>query len=124
MLAERNITFAVSRADRPFREWLERYDLMELTDPGRFYPTNRHAAAAFRAEGAGASSAEYGQDEVCGRVRGRETRPVPFAGRFLLSIARREEGADVNAADEVPPCGCAVGGLCAIGTPYIDKEHS
>ena len=48
MLAERDITFAVSRADRPFRTWLEKYDLMELIDPGRFYPTNRHAAAAFR----------------------------------------------------------------------------
>ena len=48
MLAEKGITFAVSRADRPFRSWLEKYELMELVDPGRFYPTNRHAAAAFR----------------------------------------------------------------------------
>jgi SulP family sulfate permease len=52
LLARRNVTFAVSRADRAFRSWLEKYDLMELIDPGRFYPTNRHAAAAFREEAA------------------------------------------------------------------------
>ena len=48
LLKKRNITFAVSRADRAFRSWLERYDLMELIGPDRFYPTNRHAAQAFR----------------------------------------------------------------------------
>ena len=48
LLAERDITFAVSRADQSFRSWLEKYDLMELIDENRFYPTNRHAAAAFR----------------------------------------------------------------------------
>jgi MFS superfamily sulfate permease-like transporter len=48
LLADRDVTFAVSRADRAFRSWLERYDLMELIDESRFYPTNRHAAAAFR----------------------------------------------------------------------------
>jgi STAS domain. len=48
LLKKRNITFAVSRADRSLRSWLERYDLMELITPGRFYPTNRHAAQAFR----------------------------------------------------------------------------
>jgi SulP family sulfate permease len=48
LLAGRDITFAVSRADRAFRSWLETYDLMELVDESRFYPTNRHAAAAFR----------------------------------------------------------------------------
>jgi anti-anti-sigma regulatory factor len=48
LLKKRNITFAVSRADRVFRSWLERYDLMDLIDQGRFYPTNRHAAQAFR----------------------------------------------------------------------------
>ena len=48
MLANRDITFAVSRADRSFRSWLEKYELMELIDPSHFYPTNRHAAAAFR----------------------------------------------------------------------------
>jgi len=48
LLKKRNIIFAVSRADRSFRSWLERYDLIELIAPGRFYPTNRHAAQAFR----------------------------------------------------------------------------
>jgi ABC-type uncharacterized transport system fused permease/ATPase subunit len=43
LLKKRNITFAVSRADRTFRSWLERYQLMRLIDPNRFYPTNRHA---------------------------------------------------------------------------------
>jgi high affinity sulfate transporter 1 len=48
MLAKQDITFAVSRADRSFRSWLEKYELMQLIDQRRFYPTNRHAAAAFR----------------------------------------------------------------------------
>ncbi|MGB5303107.1 MAG: SulP family inorganic anion transporter, partial [Gemmatimonadota bacterium] len=48
MMADRDVTFAVSRADRSFRSWLEKYGLMELIDESRFYPTNRHAAAAFR----------------------------------------------------------------------------
>jgi MFS superfamily sulfate permease-like transporter len=48
LLADRDVTFAVSRADRSFRSWLEKYELMELIDENRFYPTNRHAAAAFR----------------------------------------------------------------------------
>jgi len=50
LLAERDVTFAVSRADRSFRSWLEKYDLMELIDESHFYPTNRHAAAAFRGD--------------------------------------------------------------------------
>jgi high affinity sulfate transporter 1 len=48
LLGDREIVFAVSRADRAFRSWLEKYELMELLDENRFYPTNRHAAAAFR----------------------------------------------------------------------------
>jgi len=48
MLKKRNITFAVSRADRSFRSWLEKYELMELIDQRRFFPTNRHAAEAYR----------------------------------------------------------------------------
>ena len=48
LLARRNVTFAVSRADRTFRSWLEKYELMTLIDQKRFYPTNRHAAEAFR----------------------------------------------------------------------------
>ena len=58
MLTERGITFAVSRADRSFRSWLEKYELMELIDPRRFYPTNRHAAAAFREDQAKAVKKE------------------------------------------------------------------
>jgi sulfate permease, SulP family len=50
LLSKQGVTFAVSRADRSFRSWLEKYGLMELVDPKRFYPTNRHAAAAFRGE--------------------------------------------------------------------------
>jgi SulP family sulfate permease len=52
MAAGRDVTFAVSRADRSFRSWLEKYGLMELIGEIRFYPTNRHAAAAFREEAA------------------------------------------------------------------------
>jgi len=48
LLSDRKITFAVSRADRVFRSWLEKYGLMELIEADHFYPTNRHAAAAFR----------------------------------------------------------------------------
>jgi len=48
MAADRNVVFAVSRADRSFRAWLEKYELMESIGESRFYPTNRHAAAAFR----------------------------------------------------------------------------
>jgi len=48
LLADHKVTFAVSRADRAFRSWLERYDLMDRIEGSHFYPTNRHAAAAFR----------------------------------------------------------------------------
>jgi high affinity sulfate transporter 1 len=51
MLGERDVTFAVSRSGRSFRSWLEKYELMELIDSRRLYPTNRHVAAAFREEG-------------------------------------------------------------------------
>jgi sulfate permease, SulP family len=67
MLKRRNITFAVSRADRAFRSWLETYELMELIDQTRFYPTNRHAAAAFRESSSGVA-AEPG----AGRVERRD----------------------------------------------------
>jgi SulP family sulfate permease len=58
MVTKRGVTFAVSRADRSFRSWLEKYELMELIDPSRFYPTNRHAAAAFREDQARAVKKE------------------------------------------------------------------
>jgi MFS superfamily sulfate permease-like transporter len=60
MLAKRKVTFAVSRADRAFRSWLTQYDLMELVEPDQFYPTNRHAAAAFRRETASAAAPDRG----------------------------------------------------------------
>lgn len=47
LLGARNVTFLISRADHAFRSWLEKYELMELIGPEHFYPTNRHAAAAF-----------------------------------------------------------------------------
>ena len=60
MLKKRNITIAVSRADGAFRSWLEKYELMGLIDRKRFYPTNRHAADAFRRETAGAPAPDRG----------------------------------------------------------------
>jgi SulP family sulfate permease len=62
ILAKRDITFAVSRAGRSFRSWLERYELMELIGQRRLYPTNRHAAEAFRAETAGAAAPNRGSN--------------------------------------------------------------
>ncbi len=64
LLAKRDIIFAVSRADQSFRTWLEKYDLMELIDENRFYPTNRHSAAAFReATESGAVESGAGQND-------------------------------------------------------------
>jgi hypothetical protein len=64
-LKKQNITFAVSRADRAFRTWLERYHLTELIDPHCFFPTNWHAAQAFRqsAEGLTAQSDSTAVDQ-------------------------------------------------------------
>ena len=59
LLGARGITVAVSRADRAFRSWLEQDELMELVEPDRCYPTNRHAAAAFR-EDLGRATSESG----------------------------------------------------------------
>jgi MFS superfamily sulfate permease-like transporter len=55
MVTKRGIVFAVSRANPALRSWLERYELMGLIDPERLYPTNRHAAAAFREDPEGGS---------------------------------------------------------------------
>lgn len=70
LLKKRNITFAVSRASPSLCSLLERYDLMELIDPNRFYPTNRHAAEAFRLspESAAASPDPGGRDKSGGAV--------------------------------------------------------
>lgn len=54
--------FTLSRGDRSFRSWLEQCDLIELIEPNRFYPTNRHAAQAF------------GRSPECAT-----TKPVPSA---------------------------------------------
>lgn len=51
LLGKKGITFAVTRAHASFRSLLETYELAKLIEPSRFYPTNRHAAAAFRQEG-------------------------------------------------------------------------
>jgi SulP family sulfate permease len=59
LLKKRNITFAVSRADRGFRSWLERYHLMGLIDSSHFFPTNRHAAQAFRDSPENATALPY-----------------------------------------------------------------
>jgi SulP family sulfate permease len=48
MLAGCDVTFAISRANPSFLSWLEKYELLELIDESRIYPTNRHVAAAFR----------------------------------------------------------------------------
>ncbi len=56
LLKKRGITFAVTRADKRFREWLQTYELTALIDPARFYSTNRQAATAFRDEQASAGA--------------------------------------------------------------------
>jgi MFS superfamily sulfate permease-like transporter len=56
MARKHKVTFAVSRASRSFRAWMERYELIELIGESRFYPTNRHAAAAFREDPASVNS--------------------------------------------------------------------
>jgi MFS superfamily sulfate permease-like transporter len=48
LLANRGVTVAVSRANKPFIKWLKNYDLFEAIGDDRFYPTNRHALAAYR----------------------------------------------------------------------------
>jgi SulP family sulfate permease len=69
ILKKKNITFAISRADRAFRSWFERYHLMELINPDRFYPTNRHAAQAFR-QSPGSATAEPNSSAEDKRVEG------------------------------------------------------
>jgi len=54
MLTGRGLTFAVSRAHPSFLAWLEKYHLMPLVDPGRFYRptgTRRRRIARRRHEG-------------------------------------------------------------------------
>ena len=66
MLDKRDITFAVSRADMAFRSWLDRYEITGLIGQERFYPTNRHVAAAFGEESARSESGTVdGQQDTC-----------------------------------------------------------
>jgi MFS superfamily sulfate permease-like transporter len=50
LLASHGVTFAMTRANQPLVSLLARYELLELIGEDRLYPTNRHAAAAFRGE--------------------------------------------------------------------------
>ncbi|MBK9062921.1 MAG: SulP family inorganic anion transporter [Acidobacteria bacterium] len=47
-LAKRGVIFAISRANQSTLSWLSRYHLLTLIGKDRLYPTNRHAAQAFR----------------------------------------------------------------------------
>ena len=59
LLSNLGVTFAVSRANKPLKAWLASYHLLEIIGEERFYPTNRHAVAAFRSEhGPAASEAD------------------------------------------------------------------
>ncbi len=49
-LADRGVTFALSRANQQTSSLLAHYHLLELIGKNRFYPTNRHAIAAYRQE--------------------------------------------------------------------------
>lgn len=53
LLAEKNITFAMSRANKPVPALLERYHLLEKVGKEQLFPTNRHAWAAFQEAGDG-----------------------------------------------------------------------
>jgi len=48
LLADRNVTFAMSRATEPVRALLERYGFLERVGTEHFFPTNRDAWAAFK----------------------------------------------------------------------------
>lgn len=50
LLAGRGITFAVSRPNQPLSRLLAHYGLEKAIGQERIYPTNRHAAAAYRQE--------------------------------------------------------------------------
>jgi MFS superfamily sulfate permease-like transporter len=50
MLAKRNVTFALARANPRLPPLLKRYELLESIGENRLYPTNRHAVDAFRQE--------------------------------------------------------------------------
>ena len=53
LLADRNVTFAMSRANKPVPAVLERYGLLEKVGMEHIFPTNRHVWAAFQEAGDG-----------------------------------------------------------------------
>jgi len=55
-LAERKVTFALSRTNEPVPALLERYGLLERVGTEHFFPTNRQAWAAFKEASAGVPS--------------------------------------------------------------------
>ena len=58
---------------------------MELIDPNRFYPTNRHAAAAFREETTG----ERDRPESSGEGSSASLKTVPGATTRGQSVQSR-----------------------------------
>ena len=50
LLADRGVTFALSRASQPLLSVLQNYELLDLIPEDRRFPTNRQAADAFRRE--------------------------------------------------------------------------
>jgi hypothetical protein len=48
LMAEHKITFALSRANKPFIELLKNYHMLDQIGADQIYPTNRHAVAALR----------------------------------------------------------------------------
>ncbi|MEH6592338.1 MAG: SulP family inorganic anion transporter [Halioglobus sp.] len=50
LLADHGITFAISRPNLPLSRLLAHYGLTQYIEQERIYPTNRHAAAAYRRE--------------------------------------------------------------------------
>ena len=50
LLGDCSVTFAIARANATLPPLLKRYGLLELIGENRFYPTNRHAAAALSQE--------------------------------------------------------------------------
>ena len=47
---DRDVVFAISRAQEPLLQLLSRYELLKSVELLRRFPTNRHAIAAFRKE--------------------------------------------------------------------------
>jgi MFS superfamily sulfate permease-like transporter len=50
LMSEHDVTFALSRANKPLIKLLANYDLLDKIGEDRLYPTNRHALAVLRDE--------------------------------------------------------------------------